>query len=95
MVQRKSSQFKKPGILKHSTNVNNSGDNSGQRTPGLLVNPARMALFAEPEIEEGEVVQHSGGSPGGTKANREELPFNRLEKKRRGGEDTERGGAGH
>ena len=95
MVQRKSSQFKKPGILKHKTNINHSGDNSGERRPGLLVNPARKALFAEPEIEEGEVVQHSDGRPEGTKANREELPFNRLEQRRRGGEDIEMGGAGH
>jgi hypothetical protein len=95
MVQRKSSQFKKPGILKRSTNVYNSGDNSGERPPGPLVNPARKALFAEPDIDDGEVVQHSGGRPGGTNANRDELPFNRLEQRRRGGEDTEMGGVGY
>lgn len=90
MPQRQSSQLKKPGILKRQSNVNNSGDSALSD----MINPARKALFAEPDVEMGEIVEKRGGRPTGTKANREVLPFNRLEQRRESGGDTEMRGGG-
>jgi hypothetical protein len=84
MAQRRNSQYKRPGILKRQSHVNSEGGSALSD----MINPARKALFADPDVEAGEIVEIIGTSTG-TKANREELPFNRLEHRRVSGGDIE------
>ena len=86
MSQRKSSEYKKPGILKHRTNLNNTED----QTLGDKIDPARRAMLAEPDVEKGEIIHSGSTRVAGTRANNEDMPFNRLESRRYGGgSDTE------
>ena len=106
---RHSSELKKPGILKRSNNRGNPGadaggrtgagdrieDRIGDRTPGSMVDPARKAMFAEPDIEMNEVAEIRGARPTARRADREDLLFNRSEQQRQGtGGDAQRGWMG-
>ncbi len=91
MAQRRSSQFKKPGILKHRKHTNEAWDHK----PGNMMHAARKALLAQPGGDEGEVVSEISGQPAGTQANGEELPFNRLVSERHAEGDIEMADGGN
>jgi hypothetical protein len=97
MSQRKSSEYKKPGILKRRSEVKDSGD-KGDRTLGDRINPARRAMLAERGYEEmSRDCMEKVRGPAGKGDNKEDLPFNRLENMGRGssGSDVEMGEGGY
>lgn len=82
--QRPSSEYKKPGVLKHRSAVQEQGG----RPSSDNINPERRArldeLNVEMAMEMGDAGEVAAGSRFGTLgrgANREDLPFNRLERR--------------
>jgi hypothetical protein len=95
--QRRSSEYKKPGILKNRPVLNDSGDR-GDYTPSDGINPARRAMLAEGGDEEMSYERMEQAlRPVVKGANKEDMPFNRLESLRRGsgGSDVEMGEGGY
>ena len=84
MAQRRSSPLKRSGLLKLQSNVNYHRNSALSE----MISPARTVLFADPDVEMGEIVEERGGRTGGTKANGEQLPFNRLGERRESSGDT-------